>query len=445
MRDLLIVLLFSFGIVKAFKEPIYGAVLWYWVAYMNPHRMTWGFAYGLPYAMITAIVAIPMALLAKKKINPFSVPTILLCLLLLWMGVTTIFAVQQDDAVREYSRFIKIVLMTLICGMLLVDKASIDKVIAVVVVSFGFFGVKGGLFTLATGGSYRVLGPADSFVAGNNEIALALLMVIPLMNYLRMQVSRLWLKRILLASMILMAVSAIGSQSRGALLATVAMSLWLWRKSNNKAVMAFGVSILAVAVLLFMPESWFERMKTIETYQQDGSAMGRINAWVVAWRIALDRLTAGGFNHWSEETFALYAPVPEDVHDVHSIYFEILGEHGFPAFVIYILIWILVMLDIRWITRTAAQFEVLRWADDLARMVQVSLIAYAVGGAFLGLAYFDLPWNLAMLVVATRKIVEQHSTSLKTVFSGASPPLQLDGLGTQKPAKAGFVRKKIST
>ena len=29
------------------------------------------------------------------------------------------------------------------------------------------------------------------------------------------------------------------------------------------------------------------------------------------------------------EMFARYAPDPDDVHDAHSIYFEVLGEHGF--------------------------------------------------------------------------------------------------------------------
>ena len=35
-------------------------------------------------------------------------------------------------------------------------------------------------------------------------------------------------------------------------------------------------------------------------------------------------------------------------------------------------------------------------------MVQVSLIGYLVGGAFLSLSYFDFPYNLMTLVVLTR-------------------------------------------
>jgi putative inorganic carbon (HCO3(-)) transporter len=408
MRDILIVILFSLGLLRAFKEPIYGVLVWSWIAYMSPHRLGWGFAYSLPYALIAAVVAIPLALTAKEKKSPFSASTVLLCCLLLWMAITTLAAIFPEDAWEEYKRFLKVVLMTLISGMLLVDKGSIDKLLFVIVGSLGFYGIKGGLFTILTGGSFRVWGPAGSFVEGNNELALALLMIIPLMNYFRIQASRRWVKNALTAAMVLTGVAAIGSQSRGALLAAGAMIVWLWLKSKNKMITAIGSGIVIAGVLVMMPDSWFHRMETIEEYQADSSAMGRINAWWVAWNIAKDRLTAGGFNHWSPMTFSLYAPNPADVHDVHSIYFEIIGEHGFIGFGIYMLIWLIVARDTLWIVKNTKNSKPLNWACDLARMSQVTFIAYATGGAFLGLAYFDLPWAVVMIVAATKKIVEEQ-------------------------------------
>lgn len=44
-----------------------------------------------------------------------------------------------------------------------------------------------------------------------------------------------------------------------------------------------------------------------------------------------------------------------------------------------------------------------KWASDLAAMTQVSLVGYATGGAFLGLAYFDLPYHLLIIIVLTAK------------------------------------------
>ena len=53
----------------------------------------------------------------------------------------------------------------------------------VIALSIGFYGVKGGIFTIVTGGVYRVQGPPGTFIAGNNEIGLAIAMTIPLLCY----------------------------------------------------------------------------------------------------------------------------------------------------------------------------------------------------------------------------------------------------------------------
>ena len=53
---------------------------------------------------------------------------------------------------------------------------------AVLVCSIGFYGLKGGIFTLMHGGNLRVWGPGGSFIEGNNELALAIIVCIPLMR-----------------------------------------------------------------------------------------------------------------------------------------------------------------------------------------------------------------------------------------------------------------------
>ena len=40
-------------------------------------------------------------------------------------------------------------------------------------------------------------------------------------------------------------------------------------------------------------------------------------------------------------------------------------------------------------------------------MCQVSLLGYGVGGAFLGLAYFDLPYHIMAIVVITGEMVRR--------------------------------------
>jgi probable O-glycosylation ligase (exosortase A-associated) len=286
----------------------------------------------------------------------------------------------------------------------------------VIALSIGFYGVKGGIFTITHGGIYRVQGPARTFIAGNNEMALALVMTIPLIRYLHLQARRFWVRWGLAAAMVLTGIAAIGSQSRGGLLAMLAMGVFLWLKSRKKIVTGIYIAVAIAVMSSVMPQQWYDRMNTIETYKTDASAQGRINAWYTAFNVAKDRITGGGFETFQPPTFKQYAPDPDNVHDVHSIYFEAMGEQGFIGFGLFVLIGLFTWLRGSQIINACKKDPERKWASDLASMIQVCLIGYGVGGAFLGLAYFDLPYHLMIIMVLTAKF--------SGVLKQAEQPLQ---------------------
>jgi probable O-glycosylation ligase (exosortase A-associated) len=255
-----------------------------------------------------------------------------------------------------------------------------------------------------------VWGPEGSFIEENNSLALAIVMTIPLLRYLQLQATSRWMRYALLCAMLLAGFSALGSFSRGALLAIAAMLAFLWLKTRTKVVTGLALLMLIPLAVGFMPSKWEERMRSIESYEQDGSAMGRINAWMMAFNLAKDRpVVGGGFEIYNNtEIYARYAPDPTDVHSAHSIYFQVLGDHGFVGLFLFLLLWLLVWRDASWIDRQARHREGWQWASDLARMVQVSLVGYAVGGAFLNLAYYDVPYYLLVALVLTRILLERH-------------------------------------
>ena len=131
-------------------------------------------------------------------------------------------------------------------------------------------------------------------------------------------------------------VSAAGSYSRGALLAGGAMMIFLWFKSRNKFSTGLVLLLLVPVVWLAMPEQWHERMSSIGEYQQDGSALGRINAWYFAMNVAKAHLLGGGFMVFNPAMFRIYAPNPTDFHAAHSIFFQVLGEHGYIGLTIFL-------------------------------------------------------------------------------------------------------------
>ena len=89
--------------------------------------------------------------------------------------------------------------------------------------------------------------------------------------------------------------------------------------------------------------------------------------------------------------FFHYIPVTE-THAAHSIYFQVLGDTGFPGLAIYLVILFLAFLNCYRIRKATRKRPELEWAYDLATMIQLSLVAFCVGGSALSLAYYDIPF-----------------------------------------------------
>ncbi|MGO4377890.1 putative O-glycosylation ligase, exosortase A system-associated [Pseudoduganella sp. RAF53_2] len=403
MRDILILLAIFASLPFVLKDPINGVLMWVLVSVMNPHTQGWGYAQHFPVAMIIAICTFFSILKAPQSCRlPWTPETILLLTFIWWMNITTLFAMFPNAAWTQWGKVMKIMLMNLVTLMVLRERADIQRLIGVIVLSLGFYGVKGGIFTLRTGGADLVWGPEDTFIGDNNALALALIVTIPLMRYLQLATHRKWLKHGMTATMLLSAVATLGSYSRGALLAIGAMLVYMWLKSRHKLLGGALLLICVPLVLVLMPERWSTRMDSINSYQEDDSAMGRINAWRMAFNLASDRFFGGGFEVSEPLAFFLYAPVPSDVHAAHSIYFQALGEHGYVGLVLYMLLGLFTWRSATVVVRQAAMQEEFAWAGSLARMIQASMVGFAVGGAFLSLLYYDVPYYLMAAVVAMR-------------------------------------------
>lgn len=409
MRDIVLTI-FIFGAVPfVLRWPWVGILMWNWIGIMNPHRLTWSFAFNLPFAQVIGITTLIGAVFSREpKRFPLNAVTVTLLVFIVWMSITTLFALNADAALVQVQKVMKIQGGVLLGLLLLQTRERIQWLVWVIVLSIGFYGVKGGIFTLTTGGGQQVLGPDGSFISGNTEIGLALVMILPLMRYLQLTTERRWIRWALVGAMLLSGVAALGTQSRGAFLAAGAMVAFLWLKSEKKLVPGMVILVGAVLTLSFMPETWWAKMHTTLNYEQDGSAQGRLAAWQFAFNLAKDRpLVGGGFETFTHELYYLYfGPVTRNV-DAHSIYFEVLGEHGFVGLALFLALAFATWRAGSQLIRLARESEQ-AWARQLGAMAQVSLIGYWTGGAFLGLAYFDGYYLIISLLVLALTVVKRE-------------------------------------
>jgi putative inorganic carbon (hco3(-)) transporter len=419
VRDIALSIIIFGALPYILSRPFVGVLFWTWLAYFNPQKMTYGFALRLPFSQVIGGATLLSWLFNSKepkKLPKCGAVTIWI-IFILWMVATTLFAVERDVAATQLIKVLKIQIFSLLTVILTNSWERVRALIWCIVLSIGYFAVKGGVWVIRTGGSSKVWGPAGTFIEGNNELALATLMTIPLAYFLYATETRSWKRKALVVGIVMSALSVAGSFSRGAIVAAAAMSLFIIWRSRSRFSAAAMVLLICLGVFAFMPQSWTDRLNTIQTYQDDGSAQKRINTWHFAWNFVRDHpVLGGGYEVFlSRDAYVKYAPRSDAgwiFQDAHSNYMKVLAEHGFPGLLLFLLIfvagWRRASMATKWagsFARGSPQHSV----GTLGRMLQASIVAYAVGGAFLGLCYFDLPYNLIGLCIVISTATVQLS------------------------------------
>ncbi len=414
MRDAFIFAII-FGLLPfVLYRPANGILLFTWVSLMNPHRLAYGAAHDFPFAAVIAVVTLAGLLTSRQaKQFPLTPVTVILILFMVWMTATSFTAFEPMLVWAEWNRVMKTLLMVLLGIYVLHSKKYLIAYAWVIALSLGFYGFKGGVFTLFSGGSSHVFGPDSSYISDNNALAMALVTALPLIWFLMLHAGKRWLSIGLGCVAVLTLVAAAGSYSRGAMLAGSAMLIFLWLKNRKK--LRAGIALLLLVPVLYsvMPQQWFNRMDSIDKYEEDASALGRINAWKFAYKVAEDNWVGGGYNVFTPNMFLIYAPEPLDHHAAHSIYFQVLGEHGFIGLALFLLLMLFAWRTGTRIVKYCSDKAELKWAADLAAMSQVSMIGFAVGGAFLSMAYYDLYYDIVVLLVVLEKIVLAETVLLQ--------------------------------
>ncbi len=424
MRSLILALAMTGLLSMAVWRPMVGVIAFEWISFMNPQQEAWGGTLAnLPWALLAAAATIIGCLISGES-KKFSINgmTILIVLFLGLISLSSISALGPPEIVNpQYYIVVKSFAFLIVVSALLTDQKRINALVWVMVISLGYYGVKGGIFTLLTGGNNHVYGAANSMIGDNNQLAVALLMTLPLMNYLRVSAFDRLVKVGLTVAMVLTLFAILGTYSRGALIALAAVALLLWWNSKSRLLIGVGLAVALSVGINFMPQNWVDRMHTISSYQQDNSAEARFTIWHEAFFVALERpFTGGGFN--STQTPSVLHQFFPSAHPraVHSIWFQVLSDNGFPAFFVWVAMQILGLVNCRRILRLARRDAGLRWAEDFAKMAEVAMVAFLVGGSFLSLAYYDYDFALLTAVAATRGLLAAKANGAPRFAAGPS-------------------------
>jgi probable O-glycosylation ligase (exosortase A-associated) len=425
MRDLLVFGFTLLAVPLAFMAPFAGYLLWGWAGLIALNYYLYGFMTGVAYVQLFAIVTIvALALRREPGLLPFKPhrTTVLLGLFVAHGLMVALLA--YPGLARNWELFGNVAKTALFCAlmpMLATNRFRIHALVLMVALAVSFHGALDGLKFIASGGGHN----AQAIVrfGDNNNLALVLVMVLPLLYYLYRYSAGTLARYGFAAAVPLTVLAVVATSSRGALMGMVAIAIWIVLKSRKKVLGMAVVGLCAVMVLQMAPDKWSSRMETIQTADQDASFMGRVAAWKVSSAIAVAHpVFGGGFRalqshpvwdsyKYSEGLLGFVETPTLNRSGVaaHSIWFEVLGDQGFVGLFIFVALLVNGFVTRRevWtlVRRNGAQQQ---WAGDLADMLGAALLAYVVTGSLLSAAYFELPYVGLMLL----EVIKQHQLRL---------------------------------
>lgn len=403
MRDIVVLIFLVCCIIAAMKKPWWGVLSLAVFSYLNPHAYAWGFVRTLPVYYVLFLVVVFRSFTTKdKQPIPMDWRVVFFVLLWLYFMFTTTQAYFPNAAWQKFWIVTKIYIPFYFTLVLINTREKLYYLIITIGISIGIVAVKGGLFSILTGFGHRVYGPPATQFYDNNQFAVAMLMAVPLLLIWQKESPHFWVKRGIIFSIPVIYAASLSSWSRGALLTMVVLTLLLIWHSNRKYLaipIVIGGAIFAVD---YLPQEWFGRMETIETYEQDASAMSRIETWTDGWNHTLRHpFTGAGFDGWRYVS----------MRDWHSSYVEMFSEHGFIAFAIWLSMILGTVASLTILPMKTKDIEGMEWVKTYCIMIRASLISYMVGTAFLGLSYWDMLYHLIFISVLIKKFALEELAS----------------------------------
>ncbi len=413
MRDLALILILVAYVRLVIGRPWVGVLALAVVAYMQPHGYGSTLMQGFPY-YLAVFVPVMLGLVLSSEPGrglPRDWRVAVFGLLWLMFVLTTLFATMPWYAwvkLGEVSKVLAGVALTLV---LIDTRQKLLYLVATIALSIGLVAFKGGYWALMTGFADRVYGPPLSQFEGNNHFAVLVIMTLPLLVLWWREISSRPLRVFIGGFVVLSIAAALSSWSRGALLALTTVLLLLVWHSRYKWI-SLPMLGLALALVLFgLPDDWMLRMQSIATYESDYSATSRLDIWRQGLEYSLIHPWLGvGFDGWT----ALAEM------DWHNAFVEVLAEHGYGGFLLWIGLLVGSLWDLTRLGRVGRSRADLAWVTNYSEMMRASLAGYAVGAMFSGLAYWDILFHLVAMAVVLRRLANDAQAAPVPIGPNAS-------------------------
>ncbi len=435
LRSIFVLGLMAIGSVYAAQSAFGGLLFYLWLAYFRPESWVWnvGLIQSLNLSLICGVYLVARTPFAGADLQP----TFRRSLLLLFLCLTVLSTYMSQYVTFDsplFQDFIKAIIITYLLSALTDDPKKLRTVLIVIVFSLGFESAKQGWVTLLLAPGRSNDNPV-AVLGDNNETAVGLLMITPVLFALANSTTIKWEKRLHQFIGVGILYRAISTYSRGGFLSAGTMVILYVARSKYKLRSLVLAVIVGGALLSVLPDAFWDRMSTVQVTldesELDSSAASRLHFWQVAMAMAADHPLLGvghfGFQYaynFYDFSLGLYGKYRA----VHSSWFGILAELGFPAFFVMLTLIGTSLWSCESVARRALRGEIPPEFRNYALAIQSGLAVFCVGGSFLSFQYREIVWHFFGVSIAMQRIADAIAVKAPAVEPAevrtALPPAQ---------------------
>lgn len=456
--DLALAGFFACLMALGLRRPFLWVLAYLYVDILSPQKISWFLLASIPISLIVFIAAFGGWLIADDKRDVrFGLRQTLILLLLLWCGYTTMGADFPAEAAHKWSWVWKALVFALFLPLTLRTRLRIEGAALTMVLAAGAIIIGGGIKTALGGGGYGSLNLLVNDNTGLYEgstLSTIAIAIIPLIVWTARYGTVFppdWRVRLFAAALTFACLMIpVGTQTRTGLLCIGLLGVLSLRRVKRRFLYLGLMGAAGLMALPFLPQSYTERMTTIESHQTDESASTRIAVWKWTWDYVQDHPFGGGFEAYrgNRIRYAMKdAETDGGVTDVetnyivdagrayHSAYFEVLGEQGFPGLIIWLLLQASGLIQLEIASRRLRKSEDPKDRADasLANALQQGHLVYLLGALFIGVAYQPFVFMLIGLQIAlVQQIQRKASRKARQGLRPVPKRMQPVGVGAAK-------------
>jgi putative inorganic carbon (HCO3(-)) transporter len=416
MRDLALIGFLVALLALALKRPFLFSLAYLYVDTVSPQRISYYLLNSFSLSMYVALLAMAGWFLADRK-DGFTIAGrqwLILVLLAYALG-TTFHADVPEAAWEKWDWVWKGLVFAFFLPFTLRTKLRIEAALLFLTLSAGAIIIVGGIKTVLSGGGYGVLNlmvDNNSGLYESSTISTIAIGLIPVILWFTRHGTIYppdWrVKAFCYALIFACLLIPIGTEARTGLVCIAALGILALRDAKRRFLYVAAAPLLALASVPFLPQSFTQRMETIQSFEGDQSAGTRLAVWGWTWNYVQDHPLGGGFGAYrlnriqvqtvnsqtSGEVQIVTAQTEADEgRAYHSSYFEMLGEQGFPGLILFLLIHGIGLARMEILRRRYRKAEGEEaWISPLATALQHFQIVYLVGSLFVGIAYSPFVW-----------------------------------------------------